>query len=276
MFRVDNLQAIRSDLAIAGRIAALRVRGQMQYRSSFIMGIVGNFIINFVEILVLWVLFQRFSNLGGWSLPEVLFLHGLSMLMFSIGDLFAEGVSSVHVMIREGTFDRILVRPMSTYVQSLVNEVSLRHVGLLAQGMLVFAIALNLVEVEWSSAKVLYLAIVIVSGAALFLALFTVEAIVSFWTVNSIEAVNAFSYGGSDLGQYPLHIFDRWLRSLFLWFIPIGFLTFYPALYVLDKPDPLGLPRIASFVAPFASAVFCVVVAKGWQVAIRHYRSTGS
>lgn len=273
---MDNLELVRNDLAVAGRIAALRVRGQMQYRSSFLMGIAGNFIINFAELLVLWVLFQRFADLGGWSLSEVLFLHGLSMVMFSIGDVFAEGMGSVPAMIREGTFDRILVRPMSTYVQSLVNEVSLRHVGLLAQGLLIFGVALSLVDVQWSAAKVLYLMVVIVSGAALFLALFTVEAIVSFWTVNSIEAVNAFTYGGSDLGQYPLHIFDRWLRNLFLWFIPIGFLTFYPALYLLDKPDPLGLPRIASFVAPVASAIFCVVVARCWRQATRHYRSTGS
>lgn len=267
---------IRGDLAIAARIAALRVRGRMQYRSSFIMGIAGNFIINFAEVLVLWVLFQRFSNLGGWSLSEVLFLYGLSMVMFSLGDVLAEGVGSIPGMIREGTFDRILVRPMSTYVQSLVNEVSLRYFGLLAQGILIFGVALHLVDADWSRAKVLYLAIVIASGAALFLALFTVEAILSFWTVNSVEAVNAFTYGGSDLGQYPLHIFDRWLRSLFLWFIPIGFLTFYPALYILDKPDPLGLPRVASFVAPFASMLFCLIVAGGWMFAIRHYRSTGS
>ncbi len=273
---MDSVSAIRGDLAIAGRIAALRVRGQMQYRASFLMGIGGNFIINFAEILVLWVLFQRFSNLGGWTLSEVLFLHGLSMVMFSIGDIFAEGIGSVPGMIREGTFDRILVRPMSAYVQALVNEVSLRHLGLLAQGLLVFGVAVRLVDVEWTALKVIYLSVVIASGAFLFLALFTVEAIVSFWTVNSIEAVNAFTYGGSDLGQYPLHIFDRLLRNLFLWFIPIGFLTYYPALYILDKPDPLGLPRIASFVAPFASLAFCGAVAWGWRLALRHYRSAGS
>lgn len=273
---MDSIRYVRGDLAIAGRIAALRVRGQMQYRASFLMGIAGNFIINFAELLVLWVLFQRFSNLGGWSLSEVLFLHGLSMVMFSIGDVFAEGIGSVPGMIREGTFDRILVRPMSSYVQALVNEVSLRHLGLLAHGVLVFAVAIRLVDVEWTALKLIYLGVVIVSGAVLFLALFTIEAIVSFWTINSIEAVNAFTYGGSDLGQYPLHIFDRWLRGLFLWFIPVGFLTYYPALYILDKPDPLGLPGIASFVAPFASLAFCVAVAGGWRLAIRHYSSAGS
>ncbi|MDQ3541510.1 MAG: ABC-2 family transporter protein [Chloroflexota bacterium] len=273
---MDNLRLIRSDLDIAWRIASLRLRGQMQYRSSFLMQIFGNFIINFGELIVLYTLFQRFDDLGGWSLGDVLFLHGMSLLMFGIGDTLSQGLRGVPVLIREGTFDRVLIRPMSSFVQALVTEVSLRHLGLLAQGLLVFGLAIGLVEVAWSPAKIGFLCIVIVSGAALFLALFTIEAIVSFWTVNSLEAINAFTYGGSDLGQYPLHIFDQRLRWLFLWIIPIGFLTYYPALYILDKPDPLGLPGIARFVAPVAAGIFCAAVAWGWNVAIRHYRSTGS
>jgi ABC-2 type transport system permease protein len=273
---VDSLRLFRSDLDIAWRIAALRVRGQMQYRSSFLMQIFGNFIINFGELMVLVTLFQRFENLGGWSLGEVLFLHGMSLVMFGIGDSLSQGLHAVPVLIREGTFDRVLVRPMSSFVQALVTEVSLRHLGLLAQGLLVFGVAIRLVDVSWTPVKIAFLAVVLVSGVALFLALFTIEAIVSFWTVNSLEAINAFTYGGSDLGQYPLHIFDQRLRWLFLWIIPIGFLTYYPALYILDKPDPLGLPGAARFVAPLAAGLFCAAVAWGWNTAIRHYRSTGS
>jgi ABC-2 type transport system permease protein len=106
--------------------------------------------------------------------------------------------------------------------------------------------------------------------------LFTVEAIISLWTVNSIEVVNAFTYGGSDLGQYPIHIFRQGLRFIFLWVVPIGFVTYYPAVFLLDKDDPLGAPAIASFAAPLAALAFCAAVGFGWQFAIRHYRSTGS
>lgn len=273
---MDRLQLVRSDLDIARRIASLHVRGQMQYRSSFLMQIFGNLILNSGELVVLYTLFQRFDNLGGWSLADVLFLHGLSQVMFGIGNALSQGLRGVPALIREGTFDRVLVRPMSAFVQALVTEVSLRYLGLLTQGLLVFAVAIGIVDVAWTPAKTVYLSIVIVSGAAFFLALFAVEAIFSFWTVNSLEAINAFTYGGSDLGQYPLHIFDQRLRWLFLWIIPIGFLTYYPSLYILDKPDPLGLPGAARFVAPIAAGAFCAVVGWGWTVAIRHYRSTGS
>ena len=267
---------IRSDLAVAGRIAALRFRGQMQYRSSFWMQIVGNFLVNFVEIIALWSMFLHFNDMGGWNLKEVVFLHGLSMVMFSIGDTISNGVQTVPDLIREGNFDRTLVRPMSSYVQSMVNEVSLRHLGHLTQGVLLLGIGMAVVDTTWTAPKLAYMVVVIASGSAFFVALFTVEAILSFWTVNSIEAINAFTYGGSDLGQYPLNIFQRGMRFLFLWIVPIGFLTYYPALYFLDKSDPLGLPTVAQFVSPIAALVFCLVVAWGWSFAIRHYRSTGN
>jgi ABC-2 type transport system permease protein len=236
----------------------------------------GNFVVNFAEVVVLWSLFQHFDNLGGWSLAEIIFLHGLAMVMFALGDSISNGIQTVPDQIREGTFDRTLVRPMSSYVQSLVNEVSLRHFGLLAQGILLLIIGMASVDTTWTAGKIAYLPVVLISGAALFVALFTVEAIISFWTVNSIEAVNAFTYGGSDLGQYPLSIFGRGLQVLFLFVIPVGFVSYYPALYFLDKRDPLGLPWAASFLAPVAALSFCVVIGQGWSFALRHYRSTGS
>jgi ABC-2 type transport system permease protein len=267
---------LTSDISIAWRIALLRLRGQMQYRSSFIMQIVGNFIVNFAEVIVLWALFQVFESMGGWNLAEVVFLHGLSMVMFSLGDTVSNGIQSVPDLIRDGNFDRIMLRPMSAYVQAMVNEVSLRHFGLLAQGTLLLGIGLARIETQWTVAKVAYLPVAIASGAALFAAIFTIEAIISFWTVNSIEAVNAFTYGGSDLGQYPLHIFQRGMRFLFLWIIPIGFVTYYPALFILDKPDPLGLPETAKYIAPLPALVFCMTIGYGWSFALRHYRSTGA
>ncbi len=273
---MDKVADFRSDLGIALRIAALRLRGQMQYRFSFWMQIVGNFFINAVEVLVTWSLFQHFDNLGGWTFEEVLLLHGLAMVMFALGDTISNGVQSVPEMIRDGTFDRTLVRPMSVFLQSLVTEVSLRHLGHLTQGVILLGIALNVAPIEWSAGRIVWLPVVIISGAFFFIALFTVEAILAFWTVNGIEAVNAFTYGGSDFGQYPLSIFRRGMRFLFLWIVPIGFLTYYPALYLLDRDDPLGLPRTASFASPLAALLFCFVVRLGWRAALRRYTSTGS
>ena len=125
------------------RIMGVRWRGQMAYRASFWMQVVSNFFINVAEILALFAMFYRFDSMGGWTLPEVAFLHGISMIVFSIADTLVVGLNSVPAQIRQGEFDRVLIRPMSSWLQSIVSEVSLRHMGQLAQGVMIFSFALS-------------------------------------------------------------------------------------------------------------------------------------
>ncbi len=71
-------------------------------------------------------------------------------------------------------------------------------------------------------------------------------ATIAFWIVDAIEVVNAFTYGGNFLSQYPIGIFARWLRGLVVFVIPLAFVAYFPALYVLDKEDRSGCPSACS------------------------------
>ncbi len=273
---MDNAGTLRDELVVTLRIMIIRWRGQMAYRTSFWMQIASNFIVNIAEVLAVFAMFYRFDDMGGWTLAEVAFLHGMSMVTFSIADTLVVGLNSVPTQIREGEFDRVLIRPMSAWLQSAVSEVSLRHVGQFVQGVLVLCFAMSRLSVDWSAPKLLMMPMMIVPGVALFSALFTVEAILSFWTVNGVEAVNAFTYGGSTLSRYPLHLYNWGLRFLFLWIVPVGFVCYYPSLFILEKEDPLGAPDWFMFVGPVIITLFCLLVVRGWRIGIRHYRSTGS
>lgn len=273
---MDKSFTLLDELGIARRIIGIRIRGQMTYRSSFLLQIFANFLINAAEILALLAMFYQFDSLGGWTLGEVALLHGMSMIAFSLGDTLTVGMDNVAPQIRSGDFDRVLTRPLSSWMNAATSEVNLRHLGQLAQGILVLIFAFTQVAIDWDVLKVLMLSGAILIGVALFMALFTVEAIFSFWTVNGVEAINAFTYGGSDLAQFPMHVFGRTLRFLFIWIIPVAFVTYYPALYVLNKPDPLGMPGWFVLLGPVITTVFCLIVAWGWNQGIRHYHSTGS
>ncbi len=273
---MDKPVTLREELSIAMKIAGIRLRGQMAYRGSFWMQIVGNFLMNTAEVLVLFAMFYQFDTMGGWTLGEVALLHGISMIAFSIGDSLTVGMDHVAPQIRSGEFDRILTRPLGSWLNAATSEVSLRHMGQCAQGLIVLLFALTQVEIAWSIDKALLVPMMFITGIALFMALFTIEAILSFWTVNGVEAINAFTYGGSDLAQFPMHIFGRGLRFLFIWVVPVAFITYYPALHLLDKPDPLGMPGWFVLLGPIITTFFCLLVAWGWRQGIRHYRSTGS
>lgn len=267
---------LRAELGIYPRLVGARIRGEMQYRGSFALQMMGNFLANLAELAALLIIFRQVETIGGWRIGEVTFLYGLSEIAFGVAHTVASGFSVFSELIRRGGFDRLLLRPVGSMLQVLAEDFQLRRLGGVLQGVLALGIALRLLDVDWTVGRLLYLPVVLLSAALLFTAFFALQATLSFWTTESTEALNAFTYGGSQLAQYPLHIFDAWLRRLFLFVLPVGLVVYAPALYLLDKPDPLGLPSILRFTAPLAAGAFALVAAALWGVGVRHYRSTGT
>ena len=261
---------------ICRRLLGAKVRGQLQYRVSFALQIVGNVAIHGAELIALLALFRTFHTLGGWSGGEVAFLYALAYISFAAAHILATGFGQFGRMIVRGDFDRVLIRPMNPFLQVLASDLNLRHLGGMLQGFVALGIALRLVDVDWTVGKLLYLPVYLISAAGLYLLLFTLEATLCFWTTDGNEAVNAVTYGGRQLAIYPLHVFDVWLRRFFLIIVPIGFVIYLPTTYVRDKPTPLDLPGWSPFVAPLVTTVFAVVCARLWRVGIGRYRSTGS
>lgn len=58
--------------------------------------------------------------------------------------------------------------------------------------------------------------------------------------------------------------------------VPLAFVNYLPALAVLGKEDPVGVPVALRFASPLVAGASVVVATVAWRFAVRHYRSTGS
>ena len=87
---------------------------------------------------------------------------------------------------------------------------------------------------------------------------------------------NAFTYGGNTFAQFPLTIYPAELVKALTFLIPVAFVNWYPSLFILDRPDPFGLPEAFQFAAPVAALVLGLLAAAAWRTGVRRYRSTGS
>jgi ABC-2 type transport system permease protein len=273
---VDSIRELRAELPLAWRILKLRVAAQAHYRGSFALQVAGYMVLMIMELVALVIFFQRFPSLGGWTLDEVLLLYAISAITFEIADTIQNGLDLVPDHIRTGEFDKLLTRPMSIYLQGMLLDVSLRLIGKLLLGIGLFVYAWTRVNPVVTFPELALLAVSMACAIALFVAIFTLGAIISFWTVGSIEVVNALSYGGSDLAEYPIHIYRRWFRWVFLWIVPVGMVIYYPALILLDKPDPLGLASVAPILGPMLTVAFVAAIGWLWRQGVNHYHSTGS
>jgi ABC-2 type transport system permease protein len=267
---------IINEAVLYRRLASAQIRGQMQYRGSFWMQIAGNALIYSLEFVAVLIFFLHFETLGSWHAGEIAFLYGLSSVSFGIAHIIGGGFASFSQLIVRGEFDRILTRPVSSFVQVLATDVQMRRLGTVLQGIIAFIVAASLIDIPWTPGRALYIPLTIACAVVVFTALFTLEATLCFWTTQATEVVNAFTYGGATLALYPIHIFDLWMRRLFLFIIPLGLVIYAPALYLIDKPDRLGLPSWSRFVAPIAALLFAALAGAAWRAGVRHYRSTGT
>jgi ABC-2 type transport system permease protein len=257
-------------------LVGARVRGQMQYRVSFVLSAVSSAMVTIIEFGAIVLLFSRVPRIAGWTLWEAALLYALAETCFSTAEFVASAFDDFQRRISEGTFDRVLTRPLGTFFQMLADDLALRRLGRVFQGTLVLILALGHLSIGWTPDKVVVLIVGLASGIAIFFAIFVLAAAFCFWTVEGKEATHVFSYGGVTLVEYPLDIYADWLRRFATFILPLAFVSYYPALYLLGRPDPLGLPDWARLASPLAALMLCTCAYFGWSVGVKHYQSTGS
>jgi viologen exporter family transport system permease protein len=262
------------------RLIGAQVRSQMQYRSSFMLEAIAQFVGNVLDFVVVIIFFARMPTLGGWSLPEIGLLYGLSSVAFGVADMVIAGFDYAYFgpnMVRLGEFDRVLIRPLNVFLQVLTSQFTLKRLGRIGQGAIVLAWALLALDQAWIPLQVGYMIVTIVGGVFFFAGLFIFGSGISFWTVDSLEVMNMATYGGQFLTQYPMTIYGDLLRSFVTFVIPMAFINYYPTLWLLGKPDPIGGPiGLLALLAPIIClAIFAVGVAL-WRRGVKHYASTGS
>lgn len=259
-----------------GLIVGMWLRSTMAYRASFVMTTVGNFLATGFDFVTIMLMFSHVDALGGYSLGEIALLYGTSATAFGLADLLLGSMDRLGRRVRDGTLDTLLVRPVPVLAQVAADRFALRRLGRVTQGLLVLGYALVTLDIAWTPLKVVMLPLMVLSGAAIFGAVFVAGAAFQFFAQDASEVQNSFTYGGTTLLQYPPSIFAQDLVRGVTFVVPLAFVSWLPALYVLGREYPLGLPEWFAFLPPLVAGLCWVLAGLAWRAGLRAYRSTGS
>ncbi|MEU9392284.1 ABC transporter permease [Streptomyces sp. NPDC048324] len=257
-------------------IAGMWIRSTMAYRTSFVLMTVTNFATTALDFVAILLMFSRVDALGGYSLQQVAFLYGVSSTTFGLADMVIGSMERLGRRVRDGTLDTLLVRPAPVLAQMAADQFALRRLGRTGQGALVLTWALLRLDIDWTPLRVLLMPVMLVSGCAIFCAVFIAGAAFQFVAQDAAEVQNAFTYGGTTLLQYPPTVFATELLRGVTYVLPLAFVNWLPATYVLGLPYPLGLPEWAAFLSPLVAAGCVGLAGLAWRAGLRSYRSTGS
>jgi ABC-2 type transport system permease protein len=255
-------------------IARMWVRSSLAYPVSFWILTASSAGITFLDFVGLALMFHTVPALGGFGLREVALLYGASGVGIGVGDLVIGSVEQVGMHVRTGTLDSMLTRPVPLLVQVCADRFAIRRLGRISQAVVVFGYGAW--WVDWTGPKVALAAVMLASACLIFFALFVGFSCIQFWTLDSTEFANAFTYGGNTMTQYTMTIFPREVLKGLTFLVPVAFVNWYPCLYLLDRPDPFGMPSWFAVLSPAVAVVTLVVAGLAWRSGVRHYTSTGS
>lgn len=252
------------------RFFKMHLNSQLQYRASFILSFISQFIVFFGYYFTILCLFDNFSNIKGFTLYEVLLTFSIIQFGFAFCETFFRGMDVFDELIISGNFDKLLLRPRNIMFQVFTEEMSLVRIARLLQALIILIIALVKINIDWDIYKIITVIFMLISSILIFLGIFILAASYCFLTVKGLEVRNVFTDGGKHMAQYPIGIFKKGFKFIFTFIIPYGFVNYYPLLYILGKNNN----KLFMF-SPLITVLYlipCIIV---FYKGIKKYSSTG-
>lgn len=250
---------------------SMHLKSLMEYKVSFFLTTLGQFLVSFTALLGVWFMFERFHEVEGFTFSQVLLCLATVLLAFSLAECFGRGFDIFPRMISNGEFDRVLVRPRNEIFQVLASQLEFSRIGRMVQAIMVFAYALPRSGVIWTGDKILTLFLMVISGSIIFFCLFLIYAALSFFTIEGLEFMNIFTDGGREFGRYPFSIYGEEVLRILTYLIPLALFQYYPLLYLLD----LETSKFYMF-TPVLGLFFALPAYGLWRFGLGRYKSTGS
>ena len=252
------------------RFFALAIMRQAEYRLNFVVAVLGNV----GEVLMLAVtltLFYRFADdIAGWTADEALLLLGVFWVFDGIwSSFFGSTLRLLGSRIEQGTLDHTLLRPASTQFLVSCDVIEFWELTKALAGAVLIWIAGERIGVSWSLPALLGAAGFGACGLALIYALRFTIATGSFWAPRIGELYSLFQ-GLYAAARYPVSYFERPLRDVLTYAVPVAFATTFPAQALLGEVDWRLLP-----VGVILAVAALVASQRFWLFALRRYTSAG-
>jgi ABC-2 type transport system permease protein len=251
-------------------------RAAWQYRVSLLLTGTAQTLSTCLDLAALLVIYSQVKTLGGFTLPQTLYLYGTTRLAFALSDVLASGIETLSDSIRLGTFDIMLIRPVSTLAQVLADQFTPKRFGKLIPATATLVWSIESLPITWTPLKAAVCVGTILCGTVIYCALWVLTGSISFVATDARETANIITYGGELVTEYPFGIYRRPMALMMTFAIPLAFITWQPSLYVLGRRDPLGLPAFLHFAPPVVALLLSALASLVWRAAVRRYRSTGS
>ncbi len=210
-------------------------------------------------------------QLHGWNFEQLLLLYGVMMLSVAVTDMFFDSTYDLgKKFIRKGKFDTVLLRPVHPLISILGESQTSTALGYIVIAIVIIVSMLIKLQIEVTIALILKIVFLGVIGGIIIGGIQTICSISGFWTYKSNEVVWSV-FRMYRLAQYPIEIYNKFIRIIITIILPFAFVAYYPTLEYLNQNSDKML-----IIAPIIAIIVWLIAIGVWNWGLKKYRSTGT
>lgn len=265
------------EIKIAAQSLRMSIHTRMQYRVDSLVATLAVFVREATNIIVIYLALMKFDKINGWNVNEMLFLFSLLFLTYAfVVSLFAD-LRDFSCMIREGRFDRLMLRPRGLLFQLILNNADIiASIGHGTLGICLFLISANKVGITWDIPTILYYISAIIGGVLIQGGMFIFFSALSFYFVETNSIREIFYWNMRKFAGYPISIYNKLIQNLMMYVVPFAFVNYFPAQYLLRKEDMANYNEMYMYIAPLVGVVIYLAAYGFWRISVKRYKSTGN
>ena len=250
---------------------SLHLKTRLEYKSSFILGLISQGLYMLLELYAVYSLFKRFNLMEIYNKYEVYLGFSTIWFGYSMCEFFGRGFDCFYKIIVNGKFDLLLIRPRNIYIQIVGEDICYEKISRVVLGFIIFIYSACKVITDVSILKILLLVLMVVGCMIIIFSLFIIAASICFKTIQGIEIINVLTNGTKQVAEYPMKIYNGTIRMIFTIFIPICLVNYYPIDYLVGRSN-----NILYVFLPLLTLGLLLISILIFNSSIKKYCSTGS
>ncbi len=252
-------------------------RAWFQYRVDAVLRSLAVFARESTGIIVIYFTLLKFNSLNGWNIYELLFLYSLIFLTYGIMIIVFTGLRDFGNMVREGSFDRFVLRPRGILFQIIfVNSDWFAAIGHGGLGITLFLISAGKVGVHWNIYNALYYLFAVIGGVLIQGAVFLFIATLNIYLIETGSIKELLYWNVRKFAGYPISIFNKGVQFLMIYIMPYAFVNYFPAQFLLRKEDMSQYPEIYLYLTPIVGVGMYLLAYAFWLYSLKYYKSSGN